>query len=136
MISIAYAQEVAQNAAANTASDMDVVVGQAPSAGNAFAWNMGLILVLVLMFYILLIRPQQKRFAAHKDMVNALQKGDKVVTAGGLVGTISKLTNDEEVEVDLGGSKVTAVRSTLTIKTDTSSATPVEKAPKAKEKKK
>ncbi len=130
MISIAYAQEVA----ADTATEMDVVVGQAPSAGNAFAWNMGLILILVLMFYVLLIRPQQKRFAAHKDMVDALQKGDAVVTAGGLVGTISKLTNYNEVEVDLGGTKVTAVRSTLTVKTDTATAAPVkkEKAEKVK----
>lgn len=126
MISIAYAQEVI----ADTANEMDVVVGQAPSAGNAFAWNMGLILVLVLMFYVLLIRPQQKRFAAHKDMVNALKKGDKVVTGGGLVGTISKLTNDDEVEVDLGSSKVTALRSTLTVKADAVVAAPKAKAEK------
>jgi len=114
MISIAQAQEAINNAA----PALDVVVGDAaaPSAGSAFAWNMGLILVLVVMFYFLLIRPQQKRFKEHKEMVDALKKGDKVVTAGGLVGTISKLTNDEEVEVDLGGAKVTAVRNTLTVK--------------------
>ena len=112
LISIAQAQEVM----ADAAPQLDVVVGEAPSAGSAFAWNMGLIAVLVAMFYILLIRPQQKRFAAHKEMVDALKKGDAVVTAGGLVGKISKLTNDTEVEVDLGGTKVTAVRSTLTVK--------------------
>jgi len=115
MISIAHAQEAIQA----TSPELEVVVGEtAPNAGSAFAWNMGLILVLVMMFYFLLIRPQQKRFADHKAMVDALKKGDKVVTAGGLVGTISKLTNDEEVEVDLGSSKVTAVRSTLTVKAD------------------
>lgn len=112
MISIAHAQEATP--------ELEVVVGDvaAPSAGSAFAWNMGLILVLVIMFYVLLIRPQQKRFAEHKAMVDSMKKGDKVVTAGGLVGKISKLTNDEEVEIDLGGTKVTAVRNTLTLKED------------------
>lgn len=115
MISIAHAQEVLTD----PSGEMEVIVGQAaPSAGNAFAWNMGLILILVAMFYLLLIRPQQKRFAAHKQMVDALKKGDKVITAGGLVGTISKLTSDTEVEVDLGGTKVTAVRNTLNVKAD------------------
>ena len=96
--------------------ELEVIVGEAQSAGSAFAWNMGLILVLVAMFYFLLIRPQQKRFAAHQQMVDALKKGDAVVTAGGLVGKISKLVNDTEVEIDLGGTKVTAVRNTLTVK--------------------
>jgi len=118
IISKAYAQEVLTDAT----GDMAVAIGEAPSAGSAFAWNMGLILILVLMFYVLLIRPQQKRFAAHKEMVDALKKGDKVVTAGGLVGKISKLTNDEEVEVDLGDTKVTAVRSTLTVKSQPETA--------------
>lgn len=110
LISMAYAQEVAADAA--------VVVGEAPSAANAFAWNMGLILLMVVMFYILLIRPQQKRFKEHQTMLDGLQKGDAVVTAGGLIGKIDKLVSDDEVVVDLGGTKVTAVRSTIQSKTD------------------
>lgn len=112
LISKAYAQEIATD----TSMAVGDVAAEAPSAANAFAWNMGLIVLLVVMFYILLIRPQQKRFAEHKAMVDALQKGDAVITAGGLVGKIDKLTNDEEVVVDLGGAKVTAVRSTLQVK--------------------
>lgn len=111
LISMAYAQEVAM--------DTTEIVEEAPSAANAFAWNMGLILILVVMFYILLIRPQQKRFTEHKSMLDALKKGDKVVTSGGLVGKIDKLSDDDEVVVDLGnGVKVTALRHTIQNKVD------------------
>jgi preprotein translocase subunit YajC len=124
LISMAHAQEVA--------ADTAIMVGEAPSAANAFAWNIGLIVLMVVMFYILLIRPQQKRFAAHKTMLDGLKKGDAVVTAGGLVGTIDTLTSDEEVVVDLGGMKVTAVRSTIQAKTDKTPAASNDKKPTAK----
>ncbi|MBL4805257.1 MAG: preprotein translocase subunit YajC [Alphaproteobacteria bacterium] len=90
-------------------------IPDAPSATEAFLWNMGLVAVLVLMFYVLLIRPQQKRIREHAEMLQGLKKGDKVVTAGGLVGKISKIKDGEdEVEVDLGNSMtVTVVRSML-----------------------
>lgn len=110
LISMAYAQEVSAEITAETATLPD-----APSAASAFAWNMGLIVVMVIMFYILLIRPQQKRFHAHKEMMDNLKKGDRVSTAGGLIGKIDKLVDDKEVIVDLGdGTKVTALRHTLT----------------------
>ena len=70
LISMAYAQEMAAEAVSETA----VVVGEAPSAANALAWNMGLIAILVVMFYILLIRPQQKRFKEHKEMLGRSEK--------------------------------------------------------------
>lgn len=107
LISMAYAQDAAAAAAPDGASFM-------------FS-NIGLILVMVLMFYFLLIRPQQKRFKEHKAMLDALQKGDKVVTAGGLVGTIDALPAEgsDEVVVDLGnGLKVTALRHTIQAKAD------------------
>ncbi len=87
----------------------------APSASEAFMWNMGLVLVLVVLFYVLLIMPQQKRFKEHSQMLQGLNKGDKVVTGGGLVGKIDKIEDgNEEVVVDLGnGTKVTALRSTI-----------------------
>jgi preprotein translocase subunit YajC len=106
-ISMAYAQEAAATAAPD---------------GAAFAFsNIGLILIMVLMFYFLLIRPQQKRFKEHKAMLDALQKGDRVVTAGGLVGVIDALPAEgsDEVVVDLGnGLKVTALRHTIQAKAD------------------
>ncbi len=91
------------------------VAAAVPSAGDAFFSNMGLILVMFVLFYVLLIRPQQKRLKAQQAMLSALKKGDKVVTGAGFVGTISDVKNDREVEVDLGnGFKVTALRYTIT----------------------
>jgi preprotein translocase subunit YajC len=85
------------------------------SAGEAFLWNIGLVGVLVLMFYVLLIRPQQKRFQEHSQMLQGLKKGDKVITGGGLVGKIDFIEEGkDEVVIDLGnGLKVTALRSTI-----------------------
>jgi preprotein translocase subunit YajC len=85
-----------------------------PGTGDTFMWNMGLVLVMFALFYVLMIRPQQKRLKAQQAMLGSLNVGDRVVTGGGLVGTISKIINDAEVEVDLGSTKVTALRYTLT----------------------
>lgn len=116
-ISKAYAQ--VEPVIEGVSAETNAMAADAPSAASAFAWNMGLILVLVLMFYFLLIRPQQKRFKEQQDMVNALKKGDKVVTAGGLVGKIHKITDgNNEVVIDLGDTKVTAMRSSLQITED------------------
>ena len=59
-------------AAAGTAA------AEAPSAWEAFALNMLLIVIMVLLFYVLLIKPQQKRLRKHKEMVDTMKKGDKV----------------------------------------------------------
>ena len=109
LISKAYAQ------AAVEIGDAADSLPQTASPMEAFMWNMGLIAVLVLLFYVLMIKPQQKRFREHSEMLSALKKGDKVITGGGLVGKIEKITdNDPEVTVDLGnGMKVTAMRNTL-----------------------
>lgn len=116
LIAKAYA---AGEAAAPNGLPTDVMT-EAPSAFEAFALNMLLIVILVVMFYVLLIMPQQKRFQKHREMLNALKKGDRVVTAGGLVGSIEKITEgDDEVLLDLGnGVKVTALRSSIQAKTD------------------
>ncbi len=101
LISKAYAQ--AEQMVGEVSAETAALAAEAPSAASAFAWNMGLIAVLVVMFYFLLIRPQQKRFKEHQEMVDALKKGDKVVTAGGLVGKVHKITKgNDEVEIDLG----------------------------------
>ncbi len=97
-----------------SATDTVVATGaDVPTAANSFMWNMGLILVMFVLFYFLLIRPQQKRLRAQQAMLSTLKVGDRVVTGGGLIGTISKIINDGEVEVDLGTTKVTALRYTL-----------------------
>ena len=64
--------------------------------------NMIIMMVLIfVVFYFLLIRPQQKRMKDHKAMVAALRRGDKVVTAGGIVGTVTKVLDDAEVQVEI-----------------------------------
>lgn len=86
----------------------------APSTGAAFAQFLPIILIFVI-FYFLLIRPQQKRMKEHRAMLDALRRGDQVVTAGGIVGKVSKVQEDGMVEVDIAdGVKVKVVKSTIT----------------------
>ena len=59
-----------------------------------------LILIFVI-FYFFLIRPQQKKVKEHKKMVEGLKRGDKVVTAGGIVGTVERIIDNEKVEVNI-----------------------------------
>ena len=85
----------------------------APPEPSFFVQMLPLLLVF-LIFYILILRPQNKRIAKHRQMVNELRRGDRVVTGGGLIATVKKLVGDDEIVLDLGdGTQVTAVRSTL-----------------------
>ena len=85
----------------------------APSAGASIASFAPLILIFVIMYF-LMIRPQQKRMKEHRAMVEALKKGDEVVTQGGLVGKVSAV-RDNELEVEIApGVKVRVVRSSVT----------------------
>lgn len=72
------------------------------------------LVAIFVIFYFLLIRPQQKRMKSHQAKINAVKRNDKVVTGGGLVGKVVKV-EDDYVDIDLGGGvKVKAVKSTLT----------------------
>ncbi len=72
-----------------------------------------LILIFAIMYF-LLIRPQQKKLKEHQAMVEALRRGDQVVTQGGLIGKVSKVKEDNEIEVELSeGVKVRVVKSTV-----------------------
>ena len=71
-----------------------------------------LILIFVI-FYFFLIRPQQKKVKDHKAMVEALKRGDKVITSGGIVGTVERVIDNEKVEVQISENvNVEIVRST------------------------
>ena len=87
----------------------------APTASEALMLNVLMVLVLVVLFYVLLIMPQQRRFKEHATMLKGLKKGDKVLTAGGLLATVDHMVEGaDEVVIDLGnGVKVTALRSTI-----------------------
>jgi preprotein translocase subunit YajC len=81
--------------------------------GNIFTSLLPILLILAVFFF-LVIRPQNKRVQEHRNMVNALQKGDKVVTGGGLIATVKKVVSDDEVLLELAeGVEVLAVRSTI-----------------------
>ena len=64
--------------------------------------------------YFLIIRPQRQQLKKRTEMLKAVRRGDTVVTGGGLVGKVTKVIGDDELEIDLGGgTKVTALRNTL-----------------------
>ncbi len=71
-------------------------------------------ILIAVVFYFLLIRPQQKRQKDHKMMVANLRRGDQVVTAGGIIGTVSKVPSDSELVVEIAeGVKVKVARATI-----------------------
>jgi preprotein translocase subunit YajC len=81
--------------------------------GNAFAQFIPLILIFAIMYF-LLIRPQQKKVKEHQAMVAAIRRGDVVVTQGGLIGKVTKVKEDNEVEVEVAdGVKVRVVQATI-----------------------
>ena len=85
----------------------------AAAGGDPIMSFLPLILIFVV-FYFLLIRPQQKRAKEHKALVEGLRRGDVVVTSGGLIGKISKVIDDNEVEVEIAKDvKVKIVRSMI-----------------------
>jgi preprotein translocase subunit YajC len=79
----------------------------AQSAGGGGAGGFGglggllPIVLIFVVFWFLLIRPQQKRMKEHKAMIAALKRGDKVVTGGGIIGTVTKVIDDAEVQVEI-----------------------------------
>jgi preprotein translocase subunit YajC len=73
-----------------------------PGAGAPDAMLQLLPIVLIfVVFYFLLIRPQQKKVKQHKEMLGALRRGDRIVTGGGIIGTITKVVDDDEVQVEI-----------------------------------
>ncbi len=96
----------------------------AQAAGGAAGGVMSL-LPLVLIFaimYFLMIRPQQKKMKEHQAMVAAVRRGDKVVTAGGIVGKVTKVLDDNEIEVEIATDTVVRIKqatlSTVLTKTE------------------
>lgn len=90
----------------------------AQAAGGAAGFDFTFFLPLILIFavfYFLLIRPQQKKLKEHRQMVSALRRGDKVVTSGGIIGTISRVVSDNEVLLEIAEDvRVRVVRGTIT----------------------
>tara|TARA_B100001121_G_scaffold261048_1_gene240791 strand:- start:915 stop:1214 length:300 start_codon:yes stop_codon:yes gene_type:complete len=71
-----------------------------PGGGDIFLQLLPFLLIF-LIIYFLILRPQQRRVKAHKEMIDSLNKGDTVITQGGLIGKISKVISDQEVEIQI-----------------------------------
>ncbi len=80
--------------------------------GSGIGQFIPLILIFVI-FYFFLIRPQQKKVKEHKAMVEGLKRGDKVITSGGITGTVERIIDNEKVEVQIAENvKVEIVKAT------------------------
>jgi preprotein translocase subunit YajC len=104
LISPAFADEV---------PGMTGLTGMAAVGANPLVSMLPILLVIVV-FYFMVIRPQTMRIQQHSKMIKSLEKGSKVVTGGGLVATVVKLVGEDEVVLRLAeGVDVTAIRSTI-----------------------
>ena len=114
---------------------MIISPAMAQSAGGGGFDGLGGLLPLVLIFvvfYFLLIRPQQKKAKLHREMLGNLRRGDKIVTNGGLIGTISRVPNENELIVEVAdGVKVRVMRSMIA--ESLSKSEPVSTKPQDKE---
>jgi preprotein translocase subunit YajC len=91
--------------------------GAAPSmggTGDLLFQLMPFVLVFVIMYF-LILRPQQRRVKTHQEMIKNLRRGDTIVTSGGIIGRITKVIDDAEVQVEISeGVKVRVARGMVT----------------------
>jgi len=87
--------------------------GAASGEGSMLVQFMPLILIIVIMYF-LILRPQQRKVKQHQEMVKALRRGDTVVTSGGLVGKVTKVVDDQHVEIEISdGVRVRHLRTSI-----------------------
>src|SRR3954468_18488015 len=90
------------------------LLGGAGGDGGMLMSLLPFILIFVIMYF-LILRPQQKRVKMHQEMVKNLRRGDTVITSGGLIGKVTKVGDDEQIEVEIGeGVKVRQARQMIT----------------------
>lgn len=87
----------------------------APAGGDAITSLIVPMALMIAIFYFLIIRPQQSRAKAHREMMEKVRRGDTVVTSGGFVGRVTKVTDaSDEIEVELSDTmRVRVLKSTL-----------------------
>jgi preprotein translocase subunit YajC len=109
----------------------------AQAAGGPGGFDIMTLLPLVLIFvvfYFLLIRPQQKKVKEHREMLDKLRRGDKVVTNGGIIGQITKVVNENELDLEIAdGVRVRTMRgmiSSVYARTEAADDEPAEKEKK------
>lgn len=73
-----------------------------PLAGDSMLVSLLPFVLIFVIMYFLILRPQQKRVKQHQEMVKNLRRGDTVVTSGGLIGKVTKVVDEEKIEVEIG----------------------------------
>jgi preprotein translocase subunit YajC len=92
---------------------------QTAQQDNNSTWYMiGFLVVIFALFYFVMIRPQRKRQKEHQTMMEGLQKGDRVITAGGIYGTIDSLSEDSVVIKVEGGTTMRVARGSVAMRRD------------------
>jgi preprotein translocase subunit YajC len=87
----------------------------APAGGSDMLVSLLPFIAIFVIMYFLILRPQQKRVKTHTEMVKNLRRGDTVITNGGVIGKISKVIDDHEVEIEIAdGVKIRQVRQMVT----------------------
>jgi preprotein translocase subunit YajC len=82
--------------------------------GSDFMLQLVPILLMFVIFYFLLFRPQQQRAKQHREMVSNIRRGDIVVTSGGIIGKVTKVRDDNEIEVEIADqTRVRVVKATV-----------------------
>jgi len=93
---------------------MQGLFGGAGGEGSMLVQLLPFALIFVIMYF-LILRPQQKRVKTHQEMVKAVRRGDTVVTNGGLIGKVTKVVDDEQIEIEIAdGVRIRQVRSMVT----------------------
>jgi len=87
---------------------------QTAGGSSDFLFQLVPILLMFVIFYLLLLRPQQQKVKQHREMVANLRRGDTVVTAGGIVGKVTKVREDNEIEVEIAdNTRVRVIKGTV-----------------------
>jgi len=88
---------------------------QAAGDSTSTIMQMAPLALIFVVFYLFLIRPQQKKAKELKGMLDAIKRGDRVVTGGGIIGTVAKIANNDEVLIDIAeNTRVRVLRATIT----------------------
>ena len=93
---------------------MQSLFGGAGGDGGMLVQLLPFALIFVIMYF-LILRPQQKRVKSHQEVVKAVRRGDTVITNGGLIGKVTKVVGDEQIEIEIAdGVRIRQVRSMIT----------------------
>lgn len=107
-IATAYAQQAAQQAP------------QPPGFGEVFMRMLPMLLMVFTVFYFLVVKPQQQKLKAQEDMLNALEKGDRVLTSGGILGKVASVADDHVLVEVATNVKIKFLRSKIVKKIENS----------------